>query len=489
MNVRLRLSRSVLKAVMKCLLLCNALSAPIYFAESLDDAVALDDFLGPLIEPLDGASIDVTLYLNERDLGRGRPDSPRLGGFWDIPSGLLPTTDELNHWERELAQQSLGGLAVFPCQHCSEEMDEHALLKHWFSLTNPQRLLITFSLEDELAAQRIAAAATARGFVVRPLVRPDSIEFAGELYATAGRRLALDSRSARRLNSEVTEMVYLGERSRRGSSSIFSGSDSSRGLGLARNEPAVFLKESLGDEFTQSTIEEIIVPGGVALGETARLTLVPVALEFDGANLILIDDQEIPWQLPAQSLTATRSLFDFVERSVLIGSDAIVDIDENARVSISSALRDTSVGFDIMHADTLPFEYIPNLPVTKSVIIDTYVKWTADAIAGLDFETEFEVRFLSADNMRIAQTRAALVYEYESARRQVTYKDAWGRETRRLNEKIDYAGLGNSVVQVAHYAGWIGLFRYLKEEEVPFLKGRYQFLKIDHRDRETPVRY
>ncbi len=464
---------------------------PMSAAESLDVQVAQDNFLSALVGPLDDLSVDVTVNVNNRELGRGRPDNPRLGGFWDVPEGLLPSAQELSFWEAEYAAGQIGAVAVISCDKCdlTAAASPAGFLDSWFNSMNAQRVFISFASADAQSAQGIADVLGSTQQAVKILTDSSDSTFAGELYATAGRRLVVDSRESRRLDSDVTEFAYLGERSRRGSESIFSQSDASRGLGLARNEPSVFLKESLGDEFNQSTIEEIIVPGGVALGETARLNLTPSSLEFSNNKLILTDDSGAHWELPDQALSYSRALFDFVERSALIQSDAIVDIDENARVSISSALRDTDVGYEIMHADTQPFEFIPNLPVTKSVVIDTFVKWTFNAESGFSFDTEFEVRFLSADNMRIAQTRAALVYDYQSTSGLVSYRDAWGREARRLNDKVDYVGLGSSMEKVAHYAGWIALFRKLKEDEVPFLRGRYDFMKINTAGRETPTRY
>ena len=43
--------------------------------------------------------------------------------------------------------------------------------------------------------------------------------------------------------------------------------------------------------------------------------------------------------------------------------------------------------------------------------------------------------------------------------------------------------------RVAHYAGWVGLFRKIKEDQVPFLTGRYEFMKLDKTGQETPSRY
>jgi hypothetical protein len=208
----------------------------------------------------------------------------------------------------------------------------------------------------------------------------------------------------------------------------------------------VFLKETLGDEFNQSTIEEIIVPGGVALGEVANLDFVPTELVFHNRELILVDEEGANWTLPEIELADAKALFDFVASSEVIHSDSIVDIDADSRVRISSELRNTDVGFAIMHTDTQPFEFVPNLRVTKSVIIDVGVEWRQVASEQpLQFAADSEVRFLSADNMRIAQTRVALEYEYNSEIKNLYYSDSWGKCVGRLDENLDYSGLGESV--------------------------------------------
>ena len=277
---------------------------------------------------------------------------------------------------------------------------------------------------------------------------------------------------------------------RRPSNSLFQADGNRGNASLARREPSVFMKETLGDEFNQSTISEIVVPGGVALGEKAHSDLSLKELLFEQERLLLVDEQGVTHSLPRIELAEAKALFDFVDRSEAIKSDAIVDIDADGRVRISTALRDTEVGFAIMHADTQPFEFVPNLPVTKSVVIDTGVQWSQpEGSQALQSQVEFEVRFLSADNMRIAQTRAALAYEYDSQSKTIEYSDSWGRDVRRLHENLDYSGLGESMRKVADYAAWIGLFRLLSEDEVRFLRGRYEFMKIDKTGQKTPIRY
>jgi len=254
-------------------------------------------------------------------------------------------------------------------------------------------------------------------------------------------------------------------------------------------EPANCLNEFLGDEFTQSTIREVIVPGGAALGETAKVGFEISALEFDGQGLLVVDLQNKRWRLPTQDVSITKSLFDFVQRSTQLRSGAVVDIDGEGRVRISSSIRDTDVGYEIMQADTQPFKFVRNLNVSKSVVIDTFVSWKTLSSADLSFSAEYEVRFLSADNMRIAQTKAALDYAYDSIEQASRYTQAWGSDAGRLNESLDTAGLGNSLNKVAEYSGWVALLRTIKETDINFLKGRYQFMKIDSSGRSTPAGY
>ena len=72
-----------------------------------------------------------------------------------------------------------------------------------------------------------------------------------------------------------------------------------------------------------------------------------------------------------------------------------------------------------MEIDAQPFEFVRGLSVTKSVIIDTAVKFEPETDSdSLTYSTMYEVRFLSADIMRIAQTRVALEFKYAAT-------DAW----------------------------------------------------------------
>jgi len=463
---------------------CPALVA----ADSLDEGVQQDPFLLTLAAALGAFDIDVTSNLNSREVVRQRIRRPRLGRFPDLPIDSLAGSEEIASWETAYRGSELGGVAILIDGPTAES--SAAFIDRWLRSPGEQRLFVTFHADDIVAAKKLADVATDYGHAIDLVFDIDRATGAAELYATAAQRLAIDSRAARRYRTAVTELEYLGERVRRKSNSLFAD-DGNRGDGsLARREPSVFLKETLGDEFNQSTIEAIIVPGGVALGETASLDFVPTELVFHNGELILVDEEGVNWRLPEIAMTAAKALFDFVARSELINSDAIVDIDADGRVRISSALRDTDVGYAIMHADTQPFEFVANLRVTKSVIIDNGVGWRQVASEEpLQFVVDYEIRFLSADNMRIAQTRAALEYEYASIRKSSKYSGSWGRDTVRLEENLDYAGLGKSVERVATYAGWVGLFRRLHDDDVNFLQGRYEFMKIDKSGLKTPSRY
>lgn len=459
-------------------------------ADALDIDVMQDSLLGTLADALAAYEIDVTSNLNARDIVKQRIQRPRLGRFADLPLDSLPGSIEINNWEEEYLASQIGGIAIIANEALGSSEGAAEFLHDWLRSSSQHRYFISFLLSDLPVVEKIESVANAYGFQTHLFADGQRQALVGNLFSTASLRLAIDTKDARRYRSDVTEFEYLGERARRNSESLFRDDGNKGNRSLTRREPAVFLKESLGDEFNQSTINEIIVPGGVALGATASLAITPQALEFADGRLQLVDDEHVVWQLPNLDSPSVKALFDFVERSMSIKSDAIVDIDADARVRISSALRDTEVGYEIMHADTLPFEYVPNLPVTKSVVIDVDIHWQGSAIENsLEFETEYEVRFLSADNMRIAQTRVGLQYQFESETSVATFKDSWGRDVRRLHDNLDYAGLGNSMVAVANYAGWVGLLRKLKEDKIPFLQGRYEFMKIDKSGRKTPARY
>jgi len=468
-------------AAMAALASLFALASQYTLADSLDAGVLDDALLQQIAEALDVHEIDVSSNLNARDVVSQRIRRARLGRFPDLPVDTFPGSEEINAWEAGYAEGEVGGLVLIAGESGGTDFTQR-----WFD--SERRLFITFYSEDFAAAQKVAEVAAANGHVAELHFAGGDSAAAGQYYATAAQRLAIDSRAARRYRTDVTELSYLGERVRRRSNSLFRDDGNRGDSSLARREPSVFLKETLGDEFNQSTISEIVVPGGVALGETAEIDFTAEEMRYERGSLVLLDAQDARLNLPAIAPAEAKALFDFVHRSEAIASDAIVDIDADGRVRIASTLRDTDAGYAIMHADTLPFEFVPNLPVTKSVVIDTQVEWHGDT-APLQFETEFEVRFLSADNMRIAQTRAALVYEFNSQAETVKYSDSWGRDVRRLDENMDYAGLGESMAELARYAGWAALFRRLAQEDVRFLRGRYEFMKIDKTGQKTPIRY
>ena len=482
----LGVSQWSLSPLMKFLsVLCFGLLLPIQsLAEALDDAVAEDLLLSTLANALNAYAIDVAHNLNDRSVARGRIQQPRLGRFPDIPLNRMVTSAELLLWEAEFEEGAISGLALLGGDTVVEQ-SAASFLVAWLSASDKNRQFITFVEEDAGAAEKIASVAESYGYQILTLSGKD-VSIAGNLYATTGQRLAIDSRAARSYQSDVTELSYLGERVRRNSNSLFRDGISSQ---LAGNEPSAFLKETLGDEFNQSTIREIIVPGGIAFGETAELPFTVIEMRYDSESLILFDEAGVKWSMPAADVKTLKALFDLVQRAEAVQSDAIVDIDADGRVRMSSAVRNTDVGLKILHADTMPFEFVPNLPVTKSVVIDTAVDWAVEDNDSLGFETEYEVRFLSADNMRIAQTRVALEYQYSSETDASTFEDSWGRDVGRLRENLDYAGLGESMGEVAQFAAWTALFRRLKTDNVSFLHGRYDFLKVNKSGETTPSRY
>ncbi len=498
------------------------------------DAVA--DLFSALADEIPASEIRFLPNLNDREEAAGNPEPPRLGGFADLPPDEYPGSAEIEAWEAAFSAGEIGGLVLhsdsrlYPPPEPDPETGievivlDHRSLRHrlheWITELDRSRLFVTFAREDRELAARAGRMAQSVGFDYAIMIQEEDSTappiHAGAFYATAQHRLAIDSRSARRLRTDITEMELLGERARRDSVSVFRDPVNRDERGLSRNEPEIFRKITLGDQFTQPTIEEIIVPGGIALGESAELDFTPVELLFSGANSRLYpidpdtgeidrnfgsfrlrgldpDTGEVMMrQLPEDDPKLLKSLFDLARRSSRTRSDAVVDLDIDRRVSISSALRDTDAGYAFLFADTLPFEHLDYLPVTKSVIIDIGVFWNRSGIessSSQEFETAFEVRFLSADSMRIAQTQLALEYEYDSADGTVRHGGNRGRYGSRLRDSTDVDGLGMGLAELARYAGWVALFRRLEEDAVPFLQGRYGFMKIDKTGRETPGRF
>jgi hypothetical protein len=474
------------------LLLTSALLFPGVQAEILGEPNIQETFLNTIAEALGAYEIDVTQNLNARNVISTRIEKPRLGRFPDLPLNSLPASEEIQAWESAFSTGEISALAVLSTAAYPEPETKsfESFLVLWLSAPADERVFISFDLSDIDAAETIESVVAAYSYQLIKFSPFNTANQAGRLYATAAQRLAIDSRNARRYRSNVTEFEYLGERVRRNTNSLFKDDGNRGNRSLPRSEPSVFLKETLGDEYEASTIREIVVPGGVAFGETATLPVEVEELIYSDDRFVVLDKTGRRWQLPREKPQVLKALFDFVQRAVDIQSDSIVDIDAKGRVKMSSAIRDTDVGYEIMRADTQPFHYIDNLAVNKSVVIDINVDWKSVANEErLVFETDYEVRFLSADNMRIARTRAALEYKYRSEEHESSYQGSWGRLASRVDENTNFEGLGTNMNQVAHYAGWIGLFRKLRLDNVNFLLGRYEFMKVHKSGRETPFRY
>lgn len=462
----------------------------------LDPESPTQEVLADLSAALDAQGLDIAYNLNVAEVARGTPVRPRVGMLADIPSLLLPLSPELALWEEAFLSSQVGAVAFLTGQRSVGLIDNYdSFYEAWLSAPLEQRYLLSYAATDHPAAER-AAQVLAQGYQayhVQPQGAPQrrlsqrvpTQEFGGRLYATVGQRWVLDSEAARDILSDLPEFLYLGESLRRDSDSVVN--PQSRELRrLAAAEPAVFLKESLGDEFEASTIPEIIVPGGIALGENAVLLEVR-ELVFSNDRLTLVDGAAVSRILPEQALAIWKAAFDFSARSNVIGSDAIVDIDERGRVKISKALEDTDLGFDMAHIDTEPFNYVTRLDVRKSVIVDSRVEFI-NGVSSIDFKSDYEVRFLQSDRMRIARTQAAIVYRYQSDTDTTMHIDSWGPDAFKLDGRTDFDGLGASTQRVARYAAWIALFRAVHAQDLEFSHGRYEFLKIEKAGRSTPSR-
>jgi len=450
----------------------------------LDPESPPEPLLQQAAQSLDEAGIDIAFNLNRRHVAGQTPRRPRIGALADLPPLSFPDTAQLLAWEAAFARGEIAALAILEAPQVS---DASEFQQRWLETPAHKRTLLSFASTDAATAARLQAL-LAQSHATRLLSSVDGMpnpEAGGRLFATAGRRWVVDSVAARDLDLKVAEFSLLGESLRRDSDSAIDP-DSRALRRLAAGEPAVFLKETLGDEFEASTIPEIIVPGGIAFGENAVLASENVALVYAENRLWLaLDGRRLA--LPVEDTDLLKAAFDFADRSERIGSDAIVDIDERGRVRLSSTLKDTDLGVAMVRLDLEPFNHVTRLDVLKSVIIDTEVK-IEESQGALHFATQYEVRFLQSDRLRIARTQAALVYRYESATRQATFEDSWGPEAFRLEGRTDFDALGSSTAEAGRYAAWIALFRNVHGNALDFSHGRYEFLKLDKAGRATPTR-
>lgn len=479
-------------------ILCCAivLGAPLTQGAVLDPESPTQPVLSQLSEALDVQGLDIAFNLNLSDLARRTPERPRVGILADIPPLTMPMTLELAYWEDAFEGSEIGAVAFLTKQDSiGLTTNFDSFYETWLNAPLEQRFFVSYVVADHDSAELIAQviAQSFQVYQVQPQnlqpqgvsQRFSALEVGGRLFATVGQRWVVDSEAAREVRSDLPEFLYLGEALRRNSDSVLNP-ESRAERRLAAAEPAVFLKESLGDEFEASTIPEIIVPGGIALGENAVLGNAR-ELIFANGILALVDASNVQRTLPQEALEIWKAAFDFAERSIAIDSDAIVDIDERGRVKISSALEDTDLGFNMVRIDTEPFNYVTRLDVRKSVIVDSRVEFT-NSESNVDFTSEYEVRFLQADRMRIARTQAAIVYRYQSERDSTMHIDSWGPDAFKLEGRTNFEGLAESTQRVARYAAWIALFRAVHAQELAFSHGRYEFLKIDKAGRSTPSR-
>ncbi len=466
--------------------LASTLLASAALPAVLDPESPVELPLQQLETALDAAGVDIAFNLNRRQVAGQSPRRPRIGALADLPPLSFPDSEQLLAWEEALARGEIGALAFLAGEQTMPSADED-FHRRWLDTPAPQRHLLSFASVDAMTAATVQALLQAEHatLLLSGAAVAQSPEAGGRLFATAGRRWVVDSVAARDLDLTIPDFDLLGESLRRDSDSAIDP-DSRALRRIAANEPAVFLKESLGDEFEASTIPEIIVPGGIAFGENAVLHSENVALVFAEDRLWLAQNgRRLP--LPAEAPALLKAAFDLARRSERTGSDAIVDIDERGRVRISSELKDTDLGAAMVRLDLEPFNHVTRLDVLKSVIIDTSVA-IEQRQDELHFLTQYEVRFLQSDRLHIARTQAALVYRYDSSSQQATFEDSWGPEAFRLEGRTDFDALGSSTAEAGRFAAWIALFRKVHGNALDFSHGRYEFLKLDKAGRATPTR-
>jgi hypothetical protein len=455
-------------------------------ARMLDAGGPDNTLLEQLAPRLDAQAIDVAHNLNATGLKPKRKlRQPRLGMLADVPLGAQVTSAELERWENSYREQLLLAIVAMPATDFAPT--DSLFLGNWFASSAQERVFITLAAADRELAGIIATQLQELSYDTRIFSEPpqdSAFTQAGRFYATAGQRLVLDSPAARQLDSEALEITLLGRQVRRRTDSVFKPAGKSARY-YAAGEPERFKKIDLGDEIIAAVIPEIIVSGGIALGEVAVFQKPARALIFNpdhSFELELINGER--WLFPERNPLLLKTCFDFALRSTQIRSDAIVDIDEHRKIRISSAFRNTDIGYEFIGIDGQPFQYVRSLNAIKSVIIDTAVVISAEASTPV-FNTEYEIRFINPDRRKLAETRAALVYDYDSGTDVASYRESWGPRAFRLYS-VDFTGLGEQTRKAARVAGWVALFRAVAEAELDFSRGRYEFLKIENTGTATP---
>jgi len=469
------------------IVLVFALSALGAYGSLLDPASPEDKLLDSLVPALD--NFDVARNLNAAQALSIPLLKPRLGRLADIPRNHFPGSDALRNWEQAIAQNEISALIAQPKR--DQARTDAQFLFDWLNQASEKRLVVTFhasnrELSVDLATQMQALGYELRHYFGAVAYAIEDAQNPGRFYATAGQRLMLETPAARQSDSSVEELSLLNRPMLADSDSVFPD-EGKYARHYRRDEPDRFLKTDLGSETEAATIPEIVVSGGIAFGEIARFSSLPVALIFRPDQKLLLQwGEHSVRELPALDPKALKACFDFAHRSLSIVSDAIVDIDGRRRVSISSAFRDTDAGFELLEMDTVPYQLVKGVHSRKSIIVDKSVVLTEDR-ESLEFDSHYEIRFITRDREGIALTKAALEYEYNSRRDQAVLAKVWGSQAHNVSE-VDFDKLGLLTRRSGLLASWTALFRALEVGEVNFSHGRYEFMKIDKAGRKTPAR-
>ena len=494
------------------LLIMTMLSGLIQLSTAQTNSLDLDSPPNPFLDKVsaaaDAADLSVVRNLNHPLLVHGPMRQLRLGAVADVPAGKQIDSSELEAWEASYALGSIGAIALVTVQIDNSDAISDSrtaepareLWANWLQADSSQRAFISFAAIDAGAAERLfqqlqknfpvwyLPALSPALSIEEPIEEDGDQQSMARFYATATHRWLIDSESARRYSGDIPEFNLLGMPTRGNSNSALGRPDREQRR-ITASEPDVFRKVSLGNEFEASTIPEIIVPGGIAFGETAVFDVEVESLHFIDNRLFIEDRDGSRWSLPEEDIASLKAWLDFAVRAERIDSDAVVDIDERGRVKLSAALRDTDAGYAMLVADTQPFNYIRYLPADKSIVIDNAIAFYEDANQSMQFHTDYEIRYLRADRQRLAQTRVALQYRYDEATGKSAYLDEWGTDMNRLRADSDYDVLGESTVDAARYAAWAALFRMVAELSLDFTDGRYEFMKTLKTGRATPARF
>ena len=195
------------------------------------------------------------------------------------------------------------------------------------------------------------------------------------------------------------------------------------------------------------------IPGGIVFGRTARSLSSEAwsGIHLDAAGRVhLVSAGGADFVLPPTPLSIVVPCSEFALQHA--ADDTLIDM-VGYDIRLAPELVDTHAGAIALRADVAPHAHMPGLECYRSVILDGDIRLRADAPQGaVAFEVDLEVHMYGHAGPRGHALRA-LAVKLVDGRLQVSVNP----------------GLEAALREVADLAGWIGFFRWARQQDLPGL--------------------